>query len=210
LNVTIPLKEKVIEFVELDPLAERVGAVNTIDLRTNIGYNTDAAGIKMALEDEGININGKKLLLLGAGGAARAIAFQMKEDGADITIANRTGRRAIDLAREVGTASIGLDGIASVIGDMDILINATSVGMCPDVESTLVTADMMHRSMIIFDIIYNPAETKLLREAKKAGAKAIGGVTMLVHQGAESFKIWTSKEAPLDVMEAAVRERMVG
>ncbi len=212
LNVTIPLKERVLDLVDADPLAKKIGAVNTIDFKDGIlGYNTDGIGAKRALEKHGIDLVDKRVLLLGAGGAARAIAFQLVKDGATLVIANRTASRAVELAQEVraigegDAVGTGLEGLPLLIKKADILVNSTSVGMPPRTDKTLVTADQIHSGLIVFDLVYNPIETRLLREAKKAGAIAIDGVDMLVHQGAESFKIWTSKNAPIDVMEDAVR-----
>jgi len=210
LNVTIPLKEKALEVVNADPLAKEVGAVNTVDFKDGInGYNTDGIGAKCALEAHDINVKGKRVLLMGAGGAARAIAFQLAHDGAGLIIANRTASRAVKLAqdvRRVGDAiGTDMDDLATLVKKVDMLINTTSVGMYPDVDKTLVTADMMRPELVVFDIVYNPIETRLLKEARKAGALTIDGVNMLVHQGAESFKIWTGREAPVKVMEDAVR-----
>ena len=210
LNVTIPLKEKALDLVDANPLAKKIGAVNTIDFKDEIlGYNTDGIGAKRALEKHDIDVVDKRVLLLGAGGAARAIAFQFAKDGAILAIANRTASRAIELSKEVRTmgdvVGTGLEELPLLIKKADILVNSTSVGMIPKTEETLVTADQMHSGLIVFDLVYNPIETRLLREAKKAGAVTIDGVDMLVHQGAESFKLWTSKNAPIDVMEDAVR-----
>ncbi|MDP2767509.1 MAG: shikimate dehydrogenase [Candidatus Methanoperedens sp.] len=214
LNLTIPLKEKALSFVQPTDLAKRIGAVNTVDFKKGIvGYNTDGIGAKMALEGKGIAIKGKNVLLLGAGGAARAIAFQLAADGASVTIANRTEERAVALAKEVGrigkAGGVGLDDLKNLVQNSDILINSTAVGMSPEISETIVTGDVMHSNLVVFDIVYNPMKTRLLQEAKKAGAKTIDGVMMLVYQGAEAFKIWTGKTAPLDVMEKAVRERRV-
>ncbi len=214
LNLTIPLKEKALEIVKPTELAERIGAVNTVDFKKGIvGYNTDGTGAKMALKSNGIGIIGKNVLLLGAGGAARAIAFQLASDGAAVVIANRTEKRAVTIAKDVrriGKArGTGLDELKTLIENCDILINSTAVGMSPKPSETIVTSEMMHSELVVFDIVYNPVETMLLREARKAGAKTIDGVMMLVYQGAEAFKIWTGKTPPVDVMERAVRERLV-
>ncbi len=213
LNLTIPLKEKALEIVKLSEPAREIGAVNTVDFKNGIvGYNTDGIGAEKALIEKGIDIKGKRILLLGAGGAARAVAFALAKDGANISIANRTLDRAESLARDVskvGTASAtGLDDLKSGIDSCDILINSTAVGMFPGISETMVTSDMMHSNLVVFDIVYNPVNTRLLEEAKKAGAKTIDGVMMLVHQGAEAFKIWTGKMPPIDVMEKAVREKL--
>lgn len=213
LNLTIPLKEKALEIVKPTELANQIGAINTIDFKNGIvGYNTDGIGAKMALMDGGIEVRGKNVLLLGAGGAARAIAFQLAADGASVTIANRTEERAVALAKEVcrvGKArGAGLDELKNLIQKSDILINSTAVGMSPKISETIVTGDMMHSSLAVFDIVYNPVNTLLLQEARKAGAKTIDGVMMLVYQGAEAFRIWTGRTPPVDVMERAVRGKL--
>ena len=213
LNLTIPLKEKALGIVKPTELAKQIGAVNTVDLKEGmLGYNTDGIGAKMALFHSGIEVKGKKVLLLGAGGASRAIAFQLATDGARVTIANRTIDRAEALAKDLKKAgkaqASGYDNLKDLIQDSNIVINSTSVGMYPKTSETLVTSDMMHKDLAVFDIVYNPQDTMLLREARKAGAKAIDGVMMLVFQGAEAFKIWTGKTPPIDVMEKAVREKL--
>jgi shikimate dehydrogenase len=213
LNLTIPLKEKALEIVKPTELSKKIGAVNTIDFKNGImGYNTDGLGASMALAGSGADIKGKNVLLLGAGGAARAIAFTLATEGAIVTIANRTPQRAISLAKEAArsgkVSASGLENLRILVKNSDILINSTSIGMFPKVSDTLVTSDMMHRDLVVFDIVYNPLDTRLLREAKKAGAKTIDGVMMLVYQGAEAFKIWTGKTPPVDIMEKAVRERL--
>jgi len=219
LNLTIPLKEEALKYVDPDPIAARIGAVNTIDFADGIqGYNTDGIGAMRALEDVGVGVAGKNILIIGAGGASRAIAFQFAYSGGEITIANRTEERADKLARDLRTGleeldrsshvrSIGLDRVASEIADADILINATSIGMYPDVDASPVSPDLLRPELVVFDIVYNPLHTRLLSEAEQRGAIAIGGVRMLVHQGAEAFRIWTGREPPVDVMlEAVVQE----
>ncbi len=213
LNLTIPLKEEALKIVTPDGLARKIGAVNTIDFKEGVkGYNTDGIGARKALEGRGVDIKGKNVLLLGAGGAARAIAFTLVEEGAYVTIANRTPERAFSLAKEIAHAGAvsasGLESLDALVKDCDILINSTAIGMFPETSNTLVTADMMRSDQIIFDIVYNPLDTMLLREARKIGAETIDGIMMLVHQGSESFKIWTGKTPPVDVMEKAVREKL--
>jgi shikimate dehydrogenase len=221
LNLTIPLKEKALGIVEPDPMAQAIGAVNTIEFSDDtiagiagitgiVGHNTDGIGAVKALAASGVDIPGSRVLILGAGGAARAVAYQLAKDGARVTIANRTLGKAQGLAgnvRSVGNANgTGLEELPKLTADADIIINTTSVGMHPDTDRTLVTADMMHTGQVIFDIVYSPLETRLLREAKKAGAVTIDGIKMLVLQGAESFRIWTDIEPPVGVMEQAVRD----
>ncbi len=210
-NLTVPLKQEALQIVEADPLAAGIGAVNTVDFKDGMkGYNTDGLGAKRTLEEKNVEIKGSKVLIVGAGGASRAIAFQLARDGADITIANRTEQKAIDLASavsSVGSATgCGLDNLKELIADSDILINCTTLGMHPNTEGTIATAEDMHPELTVFDIVYNPLETRLLKEAKKAGAKAVTGEMMLIYQGAEAFKIWTGVEPPIDVMKKAVLE----
>ncbi len=214
LNVTIPLKEKALFFVNVEEVAKKIGAINTLDFSsgTPVGYNTDGIGSLRVLKETTCEINGKNVLILGAGGAAKAISFYLDADGARVTIANRTKERATQLASKLRNAdSIGLDSeLRKYVKDSDILINATSVGMYPNEDATLVNADMMHPDLVVFDIVYNPMETKLLNEAKRAGVKkVVDGVKMLVYQGAASFKIWTKREPPINVMENAVREALI-
>ncbi|MEA1956980.1 MAG: shikimate dehydrogenase [Euryarchaeota archaeon] len=210
LNVTIPLKEKALFFVDAEEVAKRIGAINTIDFSsgTPVGYNTDGIGSLRVLKETVGQIKGKKVLILGAGGAAKAISFYLDVEGARVTIANRTRERAARLASNLHNADFSGLGVEleKRIEASDILINATSVGMHPNEDVTLVSADMMHPDLVVFDIVYNPMETKLLKEAKRAGVKKIvDGVKMLVYQGAASFKIWTKKEPPIETMEKAVR-----
>ncbi|HID20412.1 MAG TPA: shikimate dehydrogenase [Methanophagales archaeon] len=213
LNVTIPLKEKALSFVHVEAVAKKIGALNTIDFsRTPTGYNTDGIGSVKVLEEAVGELKGKNVLILGAGGAARAISFYLDARGAKVTIANRTAERAARLASNLRNAnSIGLGAeLTGCITDSDILINTTSVGMHPNENAALITADIMHPDLVVFDIVYNPMETKLLKEAKRAGVKKIvDGVKMLVYQGAASFKIWTKEEPPIAVMEKAVRDALI-
>lgn len=215
LNVTIPLKEKaLLFFVDAEEVAQKIGAINTIDFRTGgtpVGYNTDGIGSIRVLKETVGELKGKNVLIIGAGGAAKAIAFYLDVEGAKVTIANRTKGRAAQLAAKLSNAdAIALDAeLKKQIKASDILIHATSVGMHPHEDATLVTADMMHPDLVVFDIVYNPMETKLLKEAKRAGVKKIvNGVKMLVYQGAASFKIWTKEEPPIEVMEKAVTDAL--
>ncbi|MDG6243429.1 MAG: shikimate dehydrogenase [Methanolobus sp.] len=210
-NLTVPLKQEALKIVDADPLAAIIGAINTVDFKEEMrGYNTDGTGAKRTLEEKGVNITNSRVLIVGAGGASRAIAFQFAKDGADITIANRTASKAIELASEVSSVGIasgcGLEKLKGLIADSDILINCTTLGMHPRTEGTIATAEDMHPELTVFDIVYNPLETRLLKEAKKAGSKAVTGEMMLIYQGAEAFKIWTGVEPPIDVMKKAVLE----
>ncbi|HUV83056.1 MAG TPA: shikimate dehydrogenase [archaeon] len=211
LNLTIPLKEIALEIVEPDTLAHDIGAVNTIEFKDNrlIGHNTDGIGALRALQLSGVIIPNSRVLILGAGGAARAVAFQLAQNGAKVTIANRTAQRAHSLAENVNPVGdvrgTGLDDLQELVAQSNIMINTTSVGMHPDIDKTPITADMMRPGLVVFDIVYNPLKTRLLIEAETAGAIIIDGLKMLVLQGAESFRIWTGVEPPVKVMELAAR-----
>ena len=216
LNVTIPHKINVIEYLdELDEIAKLIGAVNTIDLKTMKGYNTDGIGAIRAIE-EVTNIKNKNVVIAGAGGASRAISFYIaKYQAQSLTILNRNVEKAKSLAVDVGMSNLIDDvksgdvrNIGEYLKDTDILINTTPLGMHPNVDETIASADDMHEDLVVFDAVYNPNETKLLKEAIKAGAKPVYGLKMLLYQGAESFKIWTNIDAPVDEMEKGLREAL--
>ena len=215
LNVTIPHKVAVIQFLdELDHLADRIGAVNTIvnDDGVLTGYNTDATGFLQALLGKGIEPKGKKVVILGAGGASRAISFILAERGSSLFILNRTWDKAKVCADRISqifqseATALKLDGenLATALSKADILINATSVGMSPDINETPVTSNLLKPSLVVFDIVYNPIKTRLQREAEAAGATTISGLDMLVWQGALAFEKWTGLKAPIGVMREKV------
>jgi shikimate dehydrogenase len=219
LNVTIPHKVAVIPFLDrLDVLADRIGAVNTIvnDNGALTGFNTDAVGFLKALVERDIEPTGKKVLLLGAGGAARAIGFILAEEGAHLTILNRKQELswAKDLADclsqsyavKVSAEELNRKNLREAIANAAILVNATSVGMSPNVSQSPVPADLLCSNLVVFDIVYNPYQTQLLREAKEAGAQTISGLEMLVWQGALAFEKFTGQQAPVELMrEAALK-----
>jgi shikimate dehydrogenase len=212
-NVTIPHKEPVRSLLDAtDPWADTVGAVNTIVKRGRdlIGYNTDTYGFLKSLKEKaGFDPRGKAVLMLGAGGAARAIVFGLaKERIASLTIANRSLERGQSLVDEVQGSLAGAraipfdDALAAAAADADLIVNATPIGM-EHGESrgrTPLPARLIPPGALVYDIVSVPSETPLMREARKAGAQALGGLSMLVYQGAESFRMWTGKEAPIDVM----------
>lgn len=215
LNVTIPYKEKVIQFLdEISPEASDIGAVNTILNRQDrlVGYNTDGLGAIKALEENNIELNGKRILLLGAGGAARSIAFYFSKNASELLILNRNTNRAKNLAEvlqkkyqeNVRWNKLSKETIKNKIDRTDILINATSVGMDSKSNDTLIDPTWLNSKMCVFDIVYSPIGTKLIRDAKTIGAKTIDGIDMLIYQGAIAFKIWTGKEAPIDIMKNAI------
>ncbi|MXR52870.1 shikimate dehydrogenase [Halovenus sp. WSH3] len=212
LNVTIPFKQDVLDAVEPDPLAARIGAVNTVDFGTDppTGYNTDAVGVVRALEHHDISISGRAVVV-GAGGAGRAAAFGLADRGVAVDIANRTVEKATALAEEVteaeavaGTATgQGLEDMAALLADADLLINATSVGM--EEDRSPVPAEALHGDLAVLDAVYAPLETRLLRDAAAAGAETIDGAWMLLYQGVEAFERWTGESAPVEAMNEALR-----
>lgn len=217
INVTIPHKVNVIPLLDrLDPSAEKTGAVNTIvnDEGILTGFNTDGYGFLQALFGKGIDPEGKNIAVLGAGGAARAAVFTLADKKANIVILNRASGmdRAKKLAALVTeTAKYKIDvmvldngNLADVLKKSDILVNTTSVGMSPDNEKSLVPAELLKPKLTVFDIVYNPVNTRLLRDAAAAGAETINGVDMLVWQGARAFEIWTGKKPPVELMKKEV------
>ncbi len=217
-NVTMPHKNAVIPFLEeVDEAARFLESVNTIfnDHGRLRGFSTDGAGAHRALEDNGTDLNGKKLVLLGGGGAARAIAYTLAREVGELTLLNRSSQKTAALAEainkkfglKVTAGDLSAQAIEASLKDADILINATSVGMHPNPDQTLVNKKWLKPSLTVMDIVYNPEETKLAKDAKAAGAHVISGVEMLIYQGAASFEIWTGKAAPVAVMrQAAVNQ----
>lgn len=212
LNVTIPHKVAIIPFLDkLDPLAEKIGAINTIVHEDGVltGYNTDATGFLQALLEQGVKPEGKNMVILGAGGASRAISFILAERDANLVILNRRLGRAEDLAhriaqvfrKEVKAHQLSEGNLARMLVRADILVNATSVGMSPDIGGTPVPTRLLNPSLVVFDIVYNPIQTRLLKEAEATGAQTINGLEMLVWQGALAFEKWTGQKAPLDLMK---------
>jgi shikimate dehydrogenase len=215
LNVTIPHKIEVMKYLdEIDEVAGLIGAVNTIDFKDMKGYNTDGIGAVRAIE-EITSIENKNVVVAGAGGASRAISFYIAKYGADtLTILNRNVEKAQSLADDVLDSdligNVKADSISNIndyLNDADILIDTTPLGMHPNVnDAPIAQAGDMHEDLTVFDAVYNPNETVLLKEAVKAGAKPVYGIKMLLYQGAESFKIWTGTDAPVDAMEDALRK----
>ena len=210
-NVTVPHKEAVIPFLEyVEPSAAAIGAVNTVVHRGDAlaGHNTDALGFKLACEEAEIDIATRPAVIVGAGGAARAIVYLLSgADPRSILVLNRTADRARKVAVDFG---VGCDSLAeapaSVFRTARLLVNTTSVGMAGGDEGTPIDTALLSPSCTVIDVVANPLETELVRQARAAGCQAMGGLPMLVYQGAESFRLWTGDEAPLKIMvEAAER-----
>ena len=210
INVTIPFKEVILEYVDPDPMARRIGAVNTVNFATDppTGLNTDAVGARRALVRHGVELAGATVVVVGAGGAARAIVAMLDDAGADrIAIANRTESRAVELASLAKCATgHGLDAVAELVTKGNLLINATSVGM--EEDRSPVPRSALHADLCVMDIVYRPIETTLLEEAAAAGATTIDGAWMLLYQGVEAFERWTGREAPVTEMNTALRDRL--
>ena len=205
-NVTFPYKEKVIEFLdEVEESARRIGAVNTIvNNKGNLsGYNTDVIGFKKSLQDKGkFVIKEKNAVVLGAGGAARGVIYTLLEEGIEeISIFNRTLEKAEKIKQDfspffprssINIFSFEQNNIKDKIKEANLLVNATSIGMAPQVCNTpLPDEKLFHPNLLVYDLIYHPAKTFFLKQAERAGAKIINGVPMLVYQGIESLYLWT-------------------
>jgi shikimate dehydrogenase len=222
-NVTVPYKEAVIPLLdEIDPLADGIGAVNTVVNRDGrlCGYNTDMTGFARALQEEGgFDPRGAHVVLLGAGGAGRAATMALIQGkAAAVTITDilpqRAERLVADLAGQGETLLRNLpatkDELASAVAGCQLLVNCTPIGMRHSKEEhdLPISSELIPARALVFDIIYNPVETRLLAEAKRRGARTLGGLPMLVHQGAASFELWTGMQAPVDVMFAAARKAL--
>ena len=239
-SVTIPHKMNAIEYVEqaggfIEPVAIQIGAINTITIGINDrvnGYNTDCAGAMDAIVSsmgvspmssvgavrEPPSSMGKmlkqKLLadvpvaVVGSGGVARAIVAGLADVGAIVTIYNRTLEKAHKLAHEFHVHAAPLSAMANM--EAKILINGTSIGMHPNVDETPVPKEYLHKDMIVFDTVYNPLETRLLKEAKEAGAKTISGAEMFINQAAEQFKLFTHSQPSTAVLRKVVFDKVLG
>ncbi len=221
LNVTMPHKSAVIPFLdEVEETSQLLQSINTIKNENGKlrGLSTDGAGAHWALEKNGVSLSGKRLLLLGGGGAAKAIALALARDVAEIVVLNRTAGKLDPVAetisrkfrKKVTVGSLSPLEIQKNLGHTDILVNATSVGMKPNQAECPVKPEWLKSKLTVMDIVYSPLETKLLRDAKAAGAKVISGLEMLVHQGAASFEIWTGKPAPVNAMRQAALKQLSG
>ncbi|MEK4663210.1 shikimate dehydrogenase [Priestia sp. FSL H7-0729] len=214
-NVTIPHKEQVMQYLDvIDESARLIGAVNTIvnEGGTLTGYNTDGIGYVRSLKEEAVpELEGKRIAVLGAGGAARGVIYALAlEKPEHIHILNRTADRAIALASDLrghGLGEIsgsGLEDVARVLATADIVINTTSAGMHPHVDDVPVDPSLIREGAAVSDLIYNPLETRLLRESRMRGCTVHGGLGMFVYQGAVAFEHWLGIPAPVETMRQAV------
>jgi shikimate dehydrogenase len=207
MSVTMPFKEQVIPLLdEIDETAKKIGAVNTLQIRDGklFGCNTDCSGAVKALEEK-TELNGKKVFMIGAGGAARAIGFGIMEKGASLYIFDLDTQKADSLAADLGCRTMSAESIGS---DFDILINCSPVGMHPNVEKTPFSKERLKKGMVVFDAVYNPLKTRLLREAEEIGCVTIPGIELFVNQAVDQFELWTGEKAPKDLMKEIVLERL--
>lgn len=219
-SVTIPHKVTAVPFLdEVESTARHIGAINTIvSNKGNLtGYNTDATGALRALRDGGAAVKGQRVVMLGSGGAARAIAFALAAEGAierlDLLGIDEQERKTLadDLrsrtALSVHDAQLNEDSLKQVLGNSQVLIHCTPIGMSPKVGNSCVPPRLLHRGLTVMDIVYNPRETQLLKDAKAGGCTVIPGLEMFLHQAAAQFELWTNRQAPTDVMRTVLEAR---
>lgn len=218
-NLTMPNKNKMVELVDhLSPAGELIGAINTVVNDDGIltGHNTDGVGFMRSLEDAGHNVIGKTMTMLGAGGAATAICAQAALDGVKCIhiFARTTSRfwnRTAEFVKKINETTNcqtilhdneDKEALRQALDESALLVNASSVGMAPNTDASLIEdPSYFHQGLIVYDAIYNPRETKLLRLAREAGCETCNGLYMLLYQGAEAFRIWTGKEMPIDLIK---------
>ncbi len=212
LSITLPHKQAVMACLDrLDPLAEKIGAVNTVVKRGKklVGFNTDASGALEALESRlgERSLSGMSCLLVGAGGAARAVGFALQERGARLALWNRSRQRGEQAAAALGGRFLS----AAEVPDFraDLLVNATPVGMFPGVDACPVPDRMLKKGMVVMDLVYNPVQTLLLSKAKARGCIPISGLDMFLFQGAAQLRLWTGRKAPMETLRAALSKALV-
>ena len=214
INVTVPHKEAIMQFVRPDETARAIGAVNTVDFRTGIGTNTDAAGLLDDLAANDVPVAGERVLVLGAGGAARAAVYGLARAGATVAIVNRTMKRAHRLVKQLHDRA-GIGGVQVMTLDeaaswgMSLIVNCTSVGLHPHItQSPWIFGVPFPTGVIVYDMVYRPANTALMQQCVAHGGRAIGGLGMLARQGAIAFALWTGVQPPIEVMMAALRSAL--
>ena len=219
LNVTMPHKNSVINYLdEKDPLVRSLNSVNTIVNKKGrlFGFSTDGIGAIKALQVNGVDLSSSKVLLLGAGGAGRAIAFSIIDKVEDLVVLNRDPAKIENLEfdlklkfnKNIHYGLLSENSLKENLRSSDVLINATNIGMKPNSNLSLINPKLLTSDLTVMDIVYNPLETKLLADAKKVGAKTIDGVEMLIYQGAASFELWTDRKAPIEIMRLAALKQI--
>ena len=219
LNVTVPHKERIVEHLDyLSDEAELLGAVNTVKNENGelTGYNTDAEGFLRSLLEEGVELEGKRALMFGAGGAARAVGYALLKGGVKfLNIVNRNFSRGKEVGELLGKLGNVLvyplkeSTVEVLLEDVDLIVNTTSLGMKPD-DPHLFDYSKIPSGVTVVDIIYNPPEPPLLKAAREKGCKTVNGLGMLVHQGAVAFEIWTGEKAPVETMREVLKRELYG
>ena len=218
-NVTIPHKVDIMEFVDdIDPIARDIGAINTIVNNNGNLYatNTDGIGAIRSIKEGGIDLKDKNVVMIGSGGVARPIAFYLLKEIKHLflTDINREASSTLEKAllkryeKKVSAFDLTEENLGDFIEKSNILMNCTPVGMYPNIDKTPVPKKLLRPDLSIFDVVYNPLETKLVREAKEVGSKAIGGIKMFLYQGVEGFELWTKQKAPVNLMEKIIIEEL--
>ncbi|MEO8047678.1 MAG: shikimate dehydrogenase [Nitrospirota bacterium] len=219
-SVTIPHKVAAVPFLDsVEPTARHIGAINTIVAAdgTLAGHNTDAIGALRALREGGVELKGRQVVMLGSGGAARAIAFALGgETGIErLTLLGIDDQERAALARDlqsktgmaVQESRLDEGALRKILPDTHVLIHCTPMGMSPKVDETAVSPALLHAGLTVMDIVYNPRDTQLLKDAKARGCRTIPGLEMFLHQAAAQFELWTNQAAPADVMRAVLESR---
>jgi shikimate dehydrogenase len=208
-GISMPFKRDILPLLDtIEPTAERIGAVNTVvnDAGRLEGHNTDWWGARRALEDA-MELTAKRVLVLGAGGAARAVGHGLLAAGAEVVVCNRSEARARELADELGVDQLAWRARHELAG-FAAVVNATSLGMKDVDETSPLSDEAFHAGLTVMDIVYKPVTTRLLAAARAGGAKTIHGGRMLLHQAARQFELYTGRDAPLAAMDAALRETL--
>ncbi len=216
-SVTIPHKVAAIPFLDhTEPTALRIGAINTIVAEKGelTGYNTDATGALRALREGRVDLNGRRIVILGSGGAARAVAFALAAESgaARLTLLGIDDMERAQLAQDLrSTTAITVEdfhldegALRRALPDAQVLIHCTPIGMSPKADTTCVPASLLHAGLSVMDIVYNPLETRLLKDARRAGCQTIPGLEMFLNQAVTQFELWTSQPAPVEVMRTVL------
>lgn len=220
-NITKPYKIEIMKYLdEIDEYAKCIGAVNTVVIKNGLlkGYNTDGTGFLRSFEKStNLTIKEKNVLILGSGGAARAIGMTLALNKANnIIVCNRTYEKALALSNDINTQT-GVSSYAipmeyeileKAVNNVHVIINTTSVGMVPDDDNSSLDKNLLHKNLIVCDVVYNPRKTKLIKDAENVGCKVVLGLGMLVYQGAEAFELWTGLKAPEELMYRVVNEEL--
>ena len=216
-SVTIPYKIEVMNFLDsIDPLAAEIGSVNTIKNINGelLGFNTDGKGAIKALMDKGVSVNDTRFLIIGNGGSARAIAFTLLNQKGKISITGRNKSKIDDLRNDLNEKYHGIETITisdltpDEMNNFDVIINTTPVGMNPDIDKSPIDTSLITKDHVVFDIIYSPYETKLIKDSKEKGCKIVYGIEMLVNQGVLQFEKWRDIKAPEKEIKKIIQEKI--